>query len=69
MPIVRLTSTALLLAILAIGGAGAANAAISTRLADGTTATSSDVTPIHWEYRHHHRYWVPDRRRRDDHRR
>ncbi len=30
--------------------------------------TRPAMTDVHWEYRHHHRYWVPDRRR-DDHRR
>ena len=44
------------------GLGGTAQAAIAIPFARGLTSAPS-VTPVYWVWRHHHRYWVPDRRR------
>ncbi len=55
-------------ALIAVASGGAAHAAVSTPvLAHASVGAAASVTQVHWEWRHHHRYWVPDRRR-DDHR-
>ena len=46
------------------GLAGTAHAAVATRITT-PTVTQSPATMVHWEWRHHRRYWVEDRRRRD----
>ncbi len=52
-------------ATLAVGVAGTAHAAVTAPLLGHAPAARATVTQVHWEWRHHHRYWVPDRRRYD----
>ncbi len=56
----------------AFGVGSAARAAPVMSSIGQSFAPRSTTTPVYWVYRHHQRYWVPDRRRgsyREDYRR
>ena len=51
-------------AALSAGAAGLASAAPSTRADAGShVAAPALLQNVHWEWRHHHRVWVPDHHR------
>jgi hypothetical protein len=76
MPAKRVSTTILLAVGLAapigaLATASPAAAATGAPFDPSQSIARPTVTEVHWEWRHHHRYWVRDRRRydhRDDHR-
>ena len=51
-------------AALSIGTASVASATPGARVETGGRVTASSLLQdVHWEFRHHHRVWVPDHRR------
>ena len=52
-------------AALSVGATGLASAAPSARaVAASRVAAPALLQNVHWEWRHHHRVWVPDHHRR-----
>ncbi len=66
MPTIRTFKAVVVASAIALGGglAGTADAAMPASAVHGlSTAAGPAVTQAHWEYRGHHRFWVPDHRR------
>jgi len=51
-------------AVLSLVATGPASAAPSARVDTGSrVAAPALLKDVHWEYRHHHRVWMPDHHR------
>jgi len=60
----RLLTATAFAALLSISAATVALASPSAQVVTGSrVAAPALLQDVHWEYRHHHRVWVPDHRR------
>jgi hypothetical protein len=50
-------------AVLMLGLAAPAKAAMGVNLSDHASVSRPNVTNVYWVWRHHHRYWVRPRHR------
>ena len=62
MPSLKHLLAAFAVATLSIGAAAAAPVTTSLQAPGAHASAQALIQPVHWEYHHHHKVWVRDRR-------